>query len=248
MASERPRLRLRAGARCADPLHAADQGLLSGAGLWRALRMGALRARAVPTLAQAAGAGPRHHRHHGGALSAGQGRSGARRALQFGGEILPGLLGRYGQGPRPAHLACGHRPQAHHGRGSRHLVPAAGAAPRRRARPHRRRRPALPRPADQPQPPRDAGDRLPGGRGPLQGRRRRCGDPGRQLPRLPPEHRARRASAGGGGHRHRGDGLRQGHRRACRRAAPAVLRLPARQCGRPAEGCGLRRPSRWSWR
>ena len=131
---------------------------------------------------------------------------------------------------------CRHRPQAHHGRGPRHLVPAAGAAPRGRARAHRRGGAALPRAADQPQPPRDAGGRLPGGGRPLQGRRRRCGDPARQLPRLPPEHQPRRARAGGGRHRHRGDGLRQGHRRVRRRAAAAVLRLPARQCRRPAEG------------
>ena len=94
------------------------------------------------------------------------------------------------QGPRPAHLARRHRPQAHDGRGPRHLVPAARAAPRRQARPHRLGRAALSRPADQPQPSRDARGRLPGGRGPLQGRRRRCGHPRRQLPRLPPEHRA----------------------------------------------------------
>ena len=74
--------------------------------------------------------------------------------------------------------------------------------------------------------------------------RRRCGHARRQLPRLPPEHRARRPRAGGGRHRHRGDGLRQGHRRACRRAAPAVLRLPARQSGGPAEGLGVASRSR----
>ena len=145
---------------------------------------------AVPAAEEAAGAEPRHDRHHGGALSARQGRPGAGRALQLGGQVLQGLLGRHGQGPRPAHLARRHRPQAHDGRGLRHLVPAAGAAPRGRARPHRLARAALPRPADQPQPSRHAGGRLPGDRRPLQGRRRRCGDP-----RCPTAPSATRASA-----------------------------------------------------
>ena len=34
--------------------------------------------------------------HHGGALSAGQGRSGSRRAVQCGGQVLHRLLGRHG--------------------------------------------------------------------------------------------------------------------------------------------------------
>ena len=49
------------------------------------------------------------------------------------------------QRPRPAHLARRHRPQAHDGRGPRHLVPAARAASRRQARPHRLGRAALSR-------------------------------------------------------------------------------------------------------
>jgi len=50
-------------------------------------------------LKQAAFQMPRRSRHHGFALSAGQGRSGAGRPLQCGGEVLHRLFGRYVQGP-----------------------------------------------------------------------------------------------------------------------------------------------------
>ena len=75
----------------------------------------------------------RDHRHHRRAVPAGQGRPGTRRALQRRREVLPGLFGRHVAAARPAHLAHRLRPQAHHGRGQRHLVPAAGAAARRGA-------------------------------------------------------------------------------------------------------------------
>ena len=67
------------------------------------------------------------------------------------------------------------------------------------AGPHRLARSPLSRPAHQPQPSRDARGRLPRGRRPLQGRRRRCRDPAAQLPRVPSERQPRRAGAGGGG-------------------------------------------------
>ena len=102
-------------------------------------------------------------------------------------------------------------------------------------RPDRIARLPLSRPADQSQPPRDARSRLPGDRRPLQGRRRRCGDPRAELSGLPPERQPRGAHAGGKRHRHGDHGLREGHRRACRRAAFPVLRFPARQFRRPSE-------------
>ena len=117
-----------------------------------------------------------------------------------------------------------------------------------RRRPHRLGRAALPWPAHQSQPSRDAGGRLPGDRGALQGRRRRCGDAGAQLPGLPPERQPRGAHAGGERHRHRGDGLRQGHRRACRRAAPVVLRLSRSATPPAARTIPSRKPSRSSLR
>ena len=96
--------------------------------------------------------------------------------------------------------------------------------------------------ADQPQPPHDDRDRLPGTGRALPGRR------GRRrlaLPNCPVCHQSvslRRPRAGRKRHRHRGDGLRQGHRRICRRSASPVLRLPARQCrGAPARRA--RRPT-----
>ena len=77
---------------------------------------------------------PRRARHHGRALSAGQGRPGAGRALQRGGEVLHRLFGRHGAGSRPAHLARRHRPRAHHRRGPRQLLSRCPrCATRRRA-------------------------------------------------------------------------------------------------------------------
>jgi hypothetical protein len=122
---------------------------------WAHYAQGAVPALKKPLAQSRSPSSPRPH------LSARQGRPGARRALQFGGQILQGLFRRHGPRPRPAHLACRHRPQAHDGRGLRHLVPAARAAPRRQARPHRLARAALSRAADQPQPSRHARGRLP---------------------------------------------------------------------------------------
>ena len=184
---ERCRVRLRGAARCADPLSAADAGVLPGAGIRRAVRMGALRRRAVSPAAEAAVPMPRRADHHGGALSAGRGRPGSRRAVQRESEVLRRLLRRFGAGPRPAHRARRHRPQAHDRRGSRHLLSARRTAPARRRRPHRVRCAAVSRRPDEPQPSRDAGAGLSGDRRPLQGRRRRRRDPGSQLPGLPPD-------------------------------------------------------------
>ena len=72
------------------------------------------------------------HRHHRGAVPAGQGRPGTGRAVQRRGEVLPGVFRRHVADARPAHLAHRLRPRAHHGRGQRHLVPAAGVAARGR--------------------------------------------------------------------------------------------------------------------
>ena len=155
-----------AAPRCADPLPAADPRLLHGAWLRRALRVGASCAGAVPPAAQAAGAMSRRHCHDRGAVPARQGRSGPRRSLQCGGKILRRLFRRRFARPRPAHLARRHRPQAHDGGRSRHVFPAAGAAPRRGARSHRRGRAALSWAADQSQPSHHARRRLPGTRWP----------------------------------------------------------------------------------
>ena len=235
-----PRLRLRAGARCADPLHAADQGLLRGAGLWRALRVGALRARAVPAAEEAAGAEPRRRIVTTAApYQPDKGDQGPGAPYNSAAKFYQVYSGDTAQDHdlRISHVGIDRKHTTAEDPGTWFPLPELRRAAA--ARPHRRGRAALPRAADQPQPPRDARGRLPGDRGALQGRRRRCGDPRRQLPRLPPEHQPRRARAGGGRHPHRGDGLRQGHRRVRRRAAPAVLRLPARQCGGPAQGPGL---------
>ena len=141
---------------------------------------------------------------------------------------------------RPAHLARRLRPQAHHGRGQRHLVPAAGAA-RARRRPGASARVA-PRFHGAPT---NRSHRVtletdaPGDPAPLPRRRRRRRDPGAELPGLPPDLQPGRAPSGGERHPHRGDGLRQGHRRARRRAALPVQRLPARQQRRQAARRGL---------
>ena len=143
---------------------------------------------------------------------------------------------------RPAHLACGHRPQAHERRGLRDLLPAERAAAKRGLQAHRLRSPAFSWGADQSQPACDARCRLPGDPRPLPDRWRRCGDPGSQLPGLPPDRQPNRANTGGGRHRHRRHGLREGHRRVRRCAAIPVFRFPARQRGRPAEGSGVAGP------
>ena len=180
---------------------------------------------------------PGRDHHHRGALSAGQRRPGSRRAVQRGGEVLRRLFRRLGEGPRPAHLARRHRPQAHDRRGPRHVFPARRAAPARRRRPHRVGRAALSRRADQSQPSRDArAVDCPEivARCKADASRRR--DPGSQLPGLPSDGEPRGAQAGGERHRHRRHGVREGHRRARRRAALAVLRFSAGQCRGPAEG------------
>src|SRR5690348_13492860 len=64
---------LRPGARCADRLYAAHSLLLSGARLWRALSLGALRRGAVPAPDKAIVRMPGGLGHHGGAVSTGQG-------------------------------------------------------------------------------------------------------------------------------------------------------------------------------
>src|ERR1043166_530421 len=69
-------VRVPAGARCADPLYAAHPRLLSDAGLWRALSLGALRRGAVRAIAKAAERKPPRADHDGGAIRSGKGRSG----------------------------------------------------------------------------------------------------------------------------------------------------------------------------
>ena len=177
------------------------------------------------------------HRHHGGALSARQGRSGARGAVQLGGEVLPGLLRRH----RRRTTICASRMSAIDRKHTTAEDPGTwfplpelrraaargrigAVAPRFHGLPtNRSHRVTLE--VDCPE---------------LVARCKADGVDaallGRQLPGLPPEHQPGRARAGGQRHPHRGDGLRQGHRRARRRAALPVLRFPARQCRRPAEG------------
>ena len=181
-------------------------------------------------LAQTAVAMPDRARHHGGALSARQRRSGAGRALQCRGEILHRLF----RLTRRRTTTCASRTSPSTASTPPPRIPARyfplaalrDAAARGRIGSVAR---ALSWPADQSQPARHPRNRLPGAPRALQGRRRRRGDPRAQLPGLPSEREPRRTHAGRERHRHRGHGLRQGHRRACRRAAPAVLRLPARQ-------------------
>ncbi len=107
-------------------------------------------------------------------------------------------------GPRPAHRARRHRPPAHDRRRPRHLLPASRAALARRRRPHRVGCAAVSRCPDEPQPSRHAGNGLSGDRRALQGRRRRCRDPGSQLSRLPPDVSLVTIGAGKGLHRLRG--------------------------------------------
>src|ERR1051325_2300883 len=63
------RVRVRAGARCADPLFAAHPGLLSGARLWRALSVGALCRGTVCATQKTARRMPHRPRGNGGAVT-----------------------------------------------------------------------------------------------------------------------------------------------------------------------------------
>src|SRR5262245_60254899 len=95
--------RVRRRARRPDSLHAAHARLLPGARL-QLLPLGALRRRAVHALADAARAGPRGAHHDGGAVPAGARRSGPRRALQRGREVLQGVLAPVRERARPPDL------------------------------------------------------------------------------------------------------------------------------------------------
>ncbi len=190
----------------------------------------------------------RDARHHRGALSARQGRPGPGRGLQRRGQVLPRLLRRHRSGPRPAHLACRDRPQAHQHGGQRHLVSAAGAAAAGRERAGSASLAAFTarRPTAASSTPSSRG--LPRDPRALRGRRGGRRTPRAQLPGLPPDREPDRAPSRSERHRDRRDGLRQGHRRALRRAAIPVQRLPARQQRRQAARPCDRRPSRWSSR
>ena len=74
-----PRCRPR---RRADPLHGAHPGLLSGAGIWRALSLGALCQGAVRAAAEAAGGVSRRAGDHRGALRSRARRPGTGRAVR----------------------------------------------------------------------------------------------------------------------------------------------------------------------
>ena len=226
---ERFRSRLCSAARHADPLSASHPGVLPGTGLRRSVRVGALRGSPVPTAARPAVPLPDRADHHGGALSAGRGRPGARCPLQRESEVLHRLLGRLGAGPRAADFARRHRSHAHDGGRPGNVVPAAGVAATGRRRPDRAGGAAFPRHADEPQSPRHARTGLPGDRRPLYGRRRRCGDPRSQLPGLPPDGEPRRAHVGGKRHRDGRHGLREGHRGVRRHSALPLFRLPLGQ-------------------
>ena len=131
---------------------------------------------------------------------------------------------------------------AHHGEDSGTWFPLPALLRAAARGPDRRGDAALPWRADQPQPSRHRRDRCAGDPAPLPGRRRRRGDPGAELPGLPPDLQPGRAASGGERHPHRGHGLRQGHRRARRRAALPVQRFPARQQRRQAARRGVAGP------
>ena len=122
-------VRLRAGARCADPLHAAHPRLLRGARLRRALRVGALRGRAVPAAWQSrwrdAGSPSSRRRRPISPTRATRVRA---RPTMRRPSSTPSTPATRAQDHdlRISHVA--HRPQAHDRRGPRHLVPAARAA------------------------------------------------------------------------------------------------------------------------
>src|SRR6266567_2337871 len=101
--------------------------------------MGALRRGAIPSVEQAVVRMSDRAHHHGGSLSTGQGRSGSGGVVQRECQVLHRVLGRYGAGPRFAHLAHRYRPQAHNGPGSGDLLSADSAATMRSLRPRRPR-------------------------------------------------------------------------------------------------------------
>ena len=125
----------------------------------------------------------------------GRRRPGTGSTVQRESEVLHRLFRRFDAGPRPSHFARRHRPPAHDGGGPRHLLPAGRTAPSRSRRAGRIGGAALSRRADESQPARDAGEGLSRDRRPLQGGRRRRGDPGAQLPCLPSDPEPRRARA-----------------------------------------------------
>ena len=115
------------------------------------------------------------------------------------GEVLRRLLRRFGADDhdlRIAHVAIDRK---HTTAEDRPPTSRCRIAPPRRRGPHRVGGPAFSWRADESQPSCDAGTGLSGDRRALQGGRRRCRDPGSQLPRLPPDVQPRRAHAGGNG-------------------------------------------------
>ena len=169
---------------------------------------------------------PRRAGDDGGALSAGQGRSGTGCALQCGGKILSGLCGRHRQRSGPAHLACGHRPAAHDGRRPEHLFSAARPAPCRSAgRLERSRHSSSVFPPTAASAPRSMSIAWTSWRASRPKLRMR--NPRAQLSGLPSERQPCRAGPGRSRNRHGDHGLRQGYRRAYRRAAIAVQRFSA---------------------
>ena len=237
MFPSRRRLRLRARARSRSAT-AIDPQLLLGLGYGAPYEWAHYDRRAVPAAGKAARE-PSRADHHGGALPAGQGRPGSGRALQRGGQVLRRLLRRYGEGPRPAHLArrrstaSTRRPRtAAPGFRCRRCARAAGAGRIGAVAPHFHGAPTN----------RSHRTTLevdcPEIVAPLPGRRRRRRDARAQLPRLPPDV-SLAARSWRRRHPDRGHGLRQGHRRARRRAALPVQRFPARQRGGPAARSGI---------
>ena len=243
-------VRLRAGARRADPLHAADQRLLRGAGLRRALRVGALCRGAVPAAEEAAGASRVAIVTTAAPYQPDKGDQGPGAPYNAAAKFYQVYSGDTAQRPRPAHLArrrstastprrrtpapgsrcrsCGARPRA---AASARLRRAFTALPTNRS--HR-----VTLEVDCPELVARCKARS--------ASMRRSSSPTAPSATRPSSFAARALEAAR--HRHGRDGLRQGHRRARRRAALPVLGLPARQCrGRP-QGPDSRRPSRSSSR
>ena len=131
--------RLRAGLRRADPLHAAHARLLRGDRLHHAVSLGALHRRAVHRRCASRSPGARRPSspppRRTSPARATRGRARRTMAAPSSTQVYSGDTSH---DARPAHLAYRLRPRPHHGDGQRHLVPAAGVAPRGRRRAHRR--------------------------------------------------------------------------------------------------------------
>ena len=127
---ERGGVRLCARARRADPLHAAHPRLLLRRSAMARPIAGRITPRCRSRRCKAAGREPHRADHHGGALSARQGRPGAGRALQRRRQVLHGLFRRH----RGATTICASRMSATTARTRRPRTATPGFRCRRCAR------------------------------------------------------------------------------------------------------------------